>query len=158
MLVIFCSSTCTRDGAIKRGVVCSEPHEFPFFTSRKGENILHPPLKALACTKTRCLCAFCVWWHRISIFPTVSKVIERAAHMQLYNFLESHQLLVMIQFGFCRGRSTPLALTQFTDEMLANIDNGLKRTHFFRLKKAFDLPMILPCTVLRNPLQIYNKC
>ena len=26
----------------------------------------------------------------ISVLPTVSKVIERAAHMQLYDFLESH--------------------------------------------------------------------
>ena len=45
--------------------------------------------------------------------------------MQLHAFLESHHLLVMNQFGFRRGRSTPLALTQFTDEMLAHIDNGL---------------------------------
>ena len=61
----------------------------------------------------------------ISALPTVSKVIERAAHMQLCAFLESHQLLVMNQFGLRRGRSTPLALTQFNDEMLANIDSCL---------------------------------
>ena len=64
----------------------------------------------------------------ISVLPTVSKVIERAAHTQLYAFLESHQLLVRNQFGFRRGRSTPLALTQFTDEM----------SHLLDLKKAFD--------------------
>ena len=57
--------------------------------------------------------------------------------MQLYAFLESHQLLVKSQFGFRRGRSTPLALTQFTDEMLANMDNGLLNgVIFLDLKKG----------------------
>jgi len=58
--------------------------------------------------------------------------------MQLYAFLESNHLLVMNQFCFRRGRSTPLALTQFTDEMLANMDNGLLNgVIFLDLKKAF---------------------
>jgi len=61
----------------------------------------------------------------ISALPTVSKVTERAAHMQLCAFLESHHLLVMSQFGLRRGRPTPLALTQFTNGMLANIDSCL---------------------------------
>ena len=59
--------------------------------------------------------------------------------MQLDDFQESNQLLVMNQFGFCRGRSTPLVLAQFTDEMLANMDNGLLNgVIFLDLKKAFD--------------------
>lgn len=75
----------------------------------------------------------------ISVLPTVSKVIERAAHMQLCAFLESHHLLVMKQFDFRRGRSTPLALTQVTDELLANMDYGLLNAAIFLdLKKAFD--------------------
>ena len=75
----------------------------------------------------------------ISVLPTVSKVIEKAAHIQLYAFLESHHLLVTNQFGFRRGRSTPLALTQFTDEMLTKLDNGLLNgVIFLDLKKAFD--------------------
>ena len=73
----------------------------------------------------------------ISVLPTVSKVIERATDTQLYAFLESHQLPGENQFGFRRGRSTPLALTQFTDEMRANMDNGLVNgVTFFRLKKG----------------------
>lgn len=77
----------------------------------------------------------------ISVLPTctVSKVIERAVHMQLNAFLDSHQLLAINQFGFRRGRSTSLALTQFTDEMLVNMDNGLiNGVIFLDLKKAFD--------------------
>ena len=66
-------------------------------------------------------------------------MIERAAHTQLYAYLESHQLLVRNQFGFRRGRSTPLALTQFTEGMVTNMDNGLlNRVIFLDLRKAFD--------------------
>ena len=84
---------------------------------------------------------------------TVSKVIERAGHMQLYSFLESHQLLVKNQFGFRRGRSTPLALTQFTDEMLANMDNGLLNgVIFVEFKKAFDT---VDHTILIHKLKLW---
>ena len=45
----------------------------------------------------------------------------------------------MNQFGFRRARSTALALTQFTDEVLSNMDKGLVNgVVFIDLKKAFD--------------------
>ena len=66
-------------------------------------------------------------------------MIGKAAHIQLHAFLESHHLLVTNKFGFRQSTSTPLALTQFTDEMLTNMDNGLLNGVFFLdLKKAFD--------------------
>ena len=75
----------------------------------------------------------------ISILPTVSKVIERAVHSQLYDYLDSNNLLAVNQFGFRRARSTALALTQFTDEVLSNMDKGLVNgVVFIDLKKAFD--------------------
>ena len=75
----------------------------------------------------------------ISILPTVSKVIERAVHSQLYDYLDSNNLLTVNQFGFRRARSTALALTQFTDEVLSNMDKGLVNgVVFIDLKKAFD--------------------
>ena len=74
----------------------------------------------------------------ISILPTVSKVIEREVHKVLYAFLESHQLFVKNLFGFCQGRSTSLALMQFNDEMLTNVDNFLlDGVIFLDSKKAF---------------------
>ena len=58
---------------------------------------------------------------------------------QLYHYLESNHLLAINQFGFRRGRSTALALSQFTDEVLGNMDNGLiNGIVFIDLKKAFD--------------------
>ena len=75
----------------------------------------------------------------ISVLPTVSKVIERAVHSQLYDYLDSNNLLAVNQFGFRRARSTALALTQFTDEVLSNMDKGLVNgVVFIDLKKAFD--------------------
>ena len=45
----------------------------------------------------------------------------------------------MNQFGFRCARSTALALTQFTDEVLSNMDKGLVNgVVFIDLKKAFD--------------------
>ena len=75
----------------------------------------------------------------ISILPTVSKVIERAVHSQLYDFLDTNKLLSVNQIGFRRERPTELALAQFTDEVLENMDNGLVTgAVYIDLKKAFD--------------------
>ena len=63
---------------------------------------------------------------------------ERAVHKLLYALLKSHHLLVMNLFGFRRGISTPLALTQFTDE-ISNMDNGLLNgVILLDSKRAFD--------------------
>ena len=76
---------------------------------------------------------------KTTILPTVSKVIERAVHSQLYGHLNSNNLLAVNQFGFRRARSTALALTQFIDEVLSNMDKGLVNgLVFIDLKKAFD--------------------
>ena len=75
----------------------------------------------------------------ISILPTVSKVIERAVHSQVYGYLDSNNLLAVSQFCFRRARSTALAVTQFTNEVLSNMDKGLENgVVFIDLKKAFD--------------------
>ena len=36
----------------------------------------------------------------ISILPTLSKIIERAIHLQVYNYLQEAKLLSSDQFGF----------------------------------------------------------
>ena len=69
----------------------------------------------------------------------MSKVIERAVHIQLYGFLESTNLLSPNQFGFRQKKSTKLALTEFTDEILKKMNEGyLTGVVYIDLKKAFD--------------------
>ena len=75
----------------------------------------------------------------ISILPTISKIIERSAHIQLSPFLEENRLLSQSQFGFRLKRSTSTALIAFTDQVLESMDKGcVTGTVFLDLRKAFD--------------------
>ena len=75
----------------------------------------------------------------ITVLPIISKVLERIAHSQLICFLDFNNILTNQQFGFRRGRSTTLALTQFVDETLGNLDKTLfTGVLFLDFCKAFD--------------------
>ena len=75
----------------------------------------------------------------ISILPTLSKILERAVHLQLYQYLITNNLLSNKQFGFRKGFSTTTALTSFADEVLLNMEQGkLCGAVFIDLTKAFD--------------------
>ena len=75
----------------------------------------------------------------ISILPTISKIIERSAHIQLSSFLEENRLLSQSQFGFRLKRSTSTALIAFTDQVLESMDKGcVTGTVFLDLCKVFD--------------------
>ena len=81
----------------------------------------------------------CDNYRPISVSLTVSKIVERAAHIQLYNHLDSNGLLHLKQFGFRRKRSTSSTLLQFSDDILQNTEDGLVTgVVFLGLKKAFD--------------------
>ena len=74
-----------------------------------------------------------------SILPTLSKILERAVHLQLYQYLITNNLLSNKQFGFRKGFSTTTALTSFADEVLLNMEQGkLCGAVFIDLTKAFD--------------------
>lgn len=75
----------------------------------------------------------------ISILPTLSKILEKAVHSQLYQHLVINNLLTRKQFGFRKGLSTESALTSFADEVLLNMEQGkLCGAVFLDLTKAFD--------------------
>ena len=75
----------------------------------------------------------------ISILPTLSKILEKAVHSQLYQYLVTNNLLTRKQFGFRKGLSTVSALTSFADEVLLNMEQGkLCGAVFLDLTKAFD--------------------
>ena len=75
----------------------------------------------------------------IYILSVTSKILERIAHNQLYNFLERNKLLSPFQFGFRKKHSTTLAATYLTDDISKAMDKGkLTGTVFVDLRKAFD--------------------
>ena len=74
-----------------------------------------------------------------SILPTLSKILERAVHSQLYEYLNSNNFLSNMQFGFRQKRLMVSALTNFTDEILHNMEKGkFCGVVFLDLRKAFD--------------------
>ena len=68
-----------------------------------------------------------------------SKILERAVHDQLYQYLHNNNLLNKWQSGSRPNYSTVSALTYVNEEILKNIDSGnLIGAVFLDLKKAFD--------------------
>ena len=75
----------------------------------------------------------------ISVLPVLSKILEKAIHLQLYQYLNDNGLLSKKQFGFKPKSSTCVAVGQFTDTILKNLDAGLLTgLVFLDLSKAFD--------------------
>ena len=75
----------------------------------------------------------------ITILPTLSKILEKAVHLQLYAYFQENNLLSSEQFGFRPHLSTDVALTQLSENILDNLDNcSVTGAVFLDLKKAFD--------------------
>ena len=75
----------------------------------------------------------------ISVLPALSKLLEKAVHSQLMEYLETNKLLNQSQFGYRANRSTQLATTLLVDEIREAGENGkLVGALFLDLSKAFD--------------------
>ena len=75
----------------------------------------------------------------ISIFPTISKLIERIVHAQVLEFFTKNNLLSKFQSGFRGMHSACTALLFATDVSLRNMNEGLLTGNvFIDFKKAFD--------------------
>ena len=75
----------------------------------------------------------------ISVLPILSKILEKAIHNQLKEYLEQNKLLLNSQFGYCARRSTEVAKTMFLDNIRKEIESGkLVRAAFMDLSRAFD--------------------
>ena len=75
----------------------------------------------------------------ISILPVLSKVLERAVHIQLYKYLQQNKILSPYQSGFRKRHSTKFAALSFSDNIRRNMDQGqLTGAVFIDLRKAFD--------------------
>ena len=75
----------------------------------------------------------------ISILSVVSKIIERAVHRQLSEFIDENDILNSNQSGFRPKYSTTTALTKFVNDLSWNIENKqISGVAFIDLRKAFD--------------------
>ena len=73
------------------------------------------------------------------MLPTISIILEKALHPQLYAYLKNNGILTSKQFGFRPNLSTGTALAHFTDNILQNMDAGsFTGALFLDLSKAFD--------------------
>ena len=75
----------------------------------------------------------------ISLFPKISKVLERHVFNYLHNFCTVNQILSNSQFGFRPGRSTESALLSATHSWLSSLDShNSVCAMFFDLRRTFD--------------------
>ncbi|KAJ8017557.1 hypothetical protein HOLleu_44948 [Holothuria leucospilota] len=90
----------------------------------------------------------------ISVLPIVSKIIERAVHKALYEYLSKNKLLCDNQSGFRPAHSCETALINMVDTWLENIDKGLYTgIILIDLSKAFDT---VNHDILLNKLKVYG--
>ena len=75
----------------------------------------------------------------ISLVPIFSKIFEKLMYRRLYRFLEIHEVLYSLQFGFQENHSIDHALVCLTEAVRNTLDNKrLGCGIFIDLQKAFD--------------------
>ena len=75
----------------------------------------------------------------ISLLSPFSKIFERHLHNEITKFINKYKILYPFQFGFRKNSSTEQAVTQITDNITQNLQNGETTfSIFIDLTKAFD--------------------
>ena len=75
----------------------------------------------------------------ISLLSVFSKITEKVMYKRLYTFLEKHEILYNLQFGFCGSHSINHALVSLREAIKKSLDNRKYGCGIFiDLQKVFD--------------------
>ena len=75
----------------------------------------------------------------ISLLPTISKILERVIHDQMYEYFNKFDLLAEQQYGFRKQHSTEYAAVKLIDHVSREMEAGIIPANvYIDLSKAFD--------------------
>ena len=94
------------------------------------------------------------YYRPVSNLSEISKLLEKAVHDQVYNYLNENNLIHENHHGFLKHHSTATALQQLVDFWLKAIDRTeLSAALLLDLSAGFD---VLNIELLLNKLILYN--
>ena len=92
----------------------------------------------------------------MSILPSISKILEKVVHEQLYSYFTEHSYLSNNQYGFRKQHSTEHAVLEVLDRITSSLDSGNTPINIFLdLSKAFDT---INHKILLAKLKYYGIC